>query len=125
MLKLSKTLIAFLLMSCLLITAVPAFAADTEPTDDTAAEEVAAEEEIKGFAYLSVDFDGLTEVPFTGNAVENLVIEDGVFKGTSTGGDPHMPYTPGVNFAADIVITIIRIAASPKALFPVFFTTDT
>lgn len=116
MLKITKGLIAFLLMSCLLITAIPAFAADSEVA-----------EEIDGYAYLAVDFEGITEVPFAGNNIENLYIKDGVFYGTSNGGDPHMPYSPGVNFAAEKVeYIIIKLAAdSVSNAFQFFFTTDT
>ncbi len=116
MLKFTKGLIAFLLMSCLLITAIPAFAADSEVA-----------EEIDGYAYLAVDFEGIEEVPFAGNNIENLYIKDGVYYGTSNGGDPHMPYSPGVNFAADKVdYIIIKLAAdSASKAFQFFFTTDT
>ncbi len=114
MLKITKGLIALFLMSCFLITAIPAFAADSE-------------EELDGFPYLTVDFEGLTEVPFSGNNIENLYIENGVYYGTSNGGDPHMPYSPGVNFAADSVdYIIIRLKAdSESSAFQFFFTTDT
>ncbi|MDD4772179.1 MAG: hypothetical protein PHZ09_01050 [Eubacteriales bacterium] len=120
--KFTKALIAFLLMSCLLITAVPAFAAD----DEIAEEAVESAEEIGGYAYLSVDFEGLDEVPFTGNNVENLSVADGVFSGTSTGDDPHTPYTPGVDFPADKVdYIIIKLdAESESSAFQFFFTTD-
>lgn len=116
MLKITKGLIAFLLISCLLITAIPAFAADSE-----------AAEEIDGYAYLAVDFEGVEEVPFAGHNIENLYIKDGVFYGTSNGGDPHMPYSPGVNFAASNVnYIIIKLDAdSVSNAFQFFFTTDT
>lgn len=114
--KITKSLIAFLLMSCLLIMAVPAFAADDEKA-----------EEIDGYAYLSIDFEGVEEVPFTSNNVEDLSVADGVFSGTSTSADPHMLYTPGVNFPADKVdYIIIKLAAeSENSDFQFFFTTET
>lgn len=116
MLKITKGLIAFLLMSCLLITAIPAFAADSEVA-----------EEIDGYAYLAVDFEGLDAVPFTSNNIDNLSVKDGVINGTSNGGDPFVNYTPGVNFAADSVdYIIIKLAAdSVSNALQFFFTTDT
>lgn len=116
MLKITKGLIAFLLMSCLLITAIPAFAADSEVA-----------EEIDGYAYLAVDFEGLDAAPFTSNNIDNLTVKDGVINGTSNGSDPFVNYTPGVNFAADSVdYIIIKLAAdSVSNAFQFFFTTDT
>jgi hypothetical protein len=124
MLKFKKGFIAFLLMFCLLITAIPAFAADAAVT---AVAEEPAEEVLDGFAYLTVDFDGLTEVPFTSNNIENLAFENGILHGTSNGGDPFINYTPGVNFAADSVdYIIIRLDAdSASTALQFFFTTDT
>lgn len=129
MLKITKGLIAFLLMSCLLITAVPAFAADAvaAPVVTTVETPVAAPVKLDGYAYLTVDFTGLAEVPFAGSNIENLSIKDGVFSGTSTGGDPNMNYTPVVNFAAENVnYIIVKIAAkSESSALQFFFTTDT
>jgi hypothetical protein len=129
MLKLSKGLIAFLLLSCLLITAVPVFAAETAvtPVVTTVAAEEAAPVKLDGFAYLTVDFDGLEEVPFTSNNIDNLAFENGILHGTSNGSDPFINYTPGVNFAADSVDYImIKIDAdSASTALQFFFTTDT
>ena len=113
--KLTKGFIAILMICCLIITAVPAFAED------------AADESIGGFPFKVVDFIGVEEVPFGGNGVDNLYIEDGIFYGTSTGGDPHMPYTPGLDFSADMIdyIIISMFADSDSTSFQFFFTTDT
>lgn len=124
MLKFTKGLIAFLLLSCLLITAVPVFAADAVPVVTTTA---AAPVKMEGFAYQTVDFKGLTEVPFTSNNLDSLVFENGILHGKSNGGDPFINYTPGVNFAADSVnYIIIKIKAdSVSTALQFFFTTDT
>ncbi len=110
--KLTKGLIAILLISCLLITAIPAFAED---------------EEIGGFPYKIVEFSGLEEVPFTSNGVDGLRIEEGLLCGTSTGGDPHMPYSGGLTMSADMIDYIILTFAADSTdhSFQFFFTTET
>lgn len=79
---------------------------------------------------FEVDFSKMEDgtAPFGANGISNLRIEGGLLKGTSTGGDPHMPYTGGdAVFPADSVqiIEVKYMNYSVDYNFQFFFTTET
>lgn len=131
MLKKSKALIALLLTACFLITAAPVFAADATAAAAPAAADtstVAAPAFVEGYDVLAINFDGVTENPFTGgaNQVENIAVADGAVSGTSVGGDPFVMYSSiGLDASKVDKILITLAAESTSTAFQFFFTTET
>lgn len=144
--------IALLLTLSMLVLVLPACGDDAEgDIETTAAGETAAEttaapettavpetteavtEAPKVYEYATVfevDFSTMADgaAPFTSNGIDNLRIEGGLLKGTSNGGDPHMPYTGGdAVFPADSVqvIEIKYMNYSVDYNLQFFFTTET
>lgn len=149
--KLTKVL-ALLLTAALLTISLPACKGDTAGSTDTSADETTAAPETtvpettkapettpketeppKVYEYTTVfelDFSKMPDgkAPFSANGISNLRIEGGLLKGTSTGGDPHMPYNGGdAVFPADSVqiIEIKYMNYSVDYNLQIFFTTET
>lgn len=150
--KFSK-IIALLLILSMLVFVLPACGDDAEDSTETTAadgETTAAETTVpettaapetteaeteapKQYEYTTVfelDFSKMADgaAPFLANGIDNLRIEGGLLKGTSNGGDPHIPYTgTDCKFPADSVqiIEIKYMNYSIDYNMQFFFTTET
>ncbi len=149
LLKLIAILLTLAIMTFILPACGNKTAGDTETTatteETTAAETTAPEttaipetteavtEPPKVYEYTTVfelDFSTMPDgaAPFTANGIDNLRIEGDLLKGTSNGGDPHMPYSGGdATFPADSVqvveIKYMNYSVDYNCQF--FFTTET
>lgn len=104
---------------------------ETEPlvTETTTEKETEPPKEYEYISVFRLDFTSMetADIPFSKSNVDNLRIEDGILKGTSTSGDPHINYTGDMALDASTIqeIHIKLMNYSEDSNFQFFFTTET